>query len=55
MKSNARGVIRWAWLSLTPAAGAYCAAPHILKRAFAPPQRDVGQAPRDLGLPEHEM
>lgn len=55
MKSNARGVIRWAWLPLTLAAGRYYAAPHMLKRAFAPPQRDVEQAPRDLGLPEQEV
>lgn len=55
MKPSPRVVARWAWLPLAVAAGTYYAAPHILKRVFAPPQRDAGQTPGDLGLAEQQI
>jgi uncharacterized protein len=53
--ASLRAVIRWLWLPVGIAAGTYYAAPRILKLAFAPPQRDARQTPRDLGLPEEQV
>ena len=55
MKPNLRAVARWAWLPLGIAAGTYYATPRILKRAFAPPQRDAENTPRDLGLAAEQI
>lgn len=46
----ARAASRWIWLPIAVAAGAYYAAPRVLKRTFAPPQRDVRNTPAELGL-----
>jgi pimeloyl-ACP methyl ester carboxylesterase len=46
---------RWIWIPIAIAAGAYYAAPRVLKRAFAPPQRDAEQTPTGLGLPEEQV
>ncbi|MEA1902918.1 MAG: alpha/beta fold hydrolase [Actinomycetota bacterium] len=46
---------RWIWLPFAIAVGAYYTAPRVLKRAFAPPQRDSRQTPADLGLPEEDV
>lgn len=54
MKPNLRALVWWALLPLGIAAGTCYAAPRMLRRAFAPPQRDADQNPSDLGLPgEH--
>ena len=53
--STIRTLGRWIWLPITLAAGAYYAAPRVLKRTFAPPQRDVKDTPGDLGLPEEQV
>lgn len=50
-----RIVRRWIWLPMALAAGALYAAPRIMKRAFAPPQRDIAHTPADLGLPEQQL
>ncbi|MEX1037748.1 MAG: alpha/beta fold hydrolase [Acidimicrobiia bacterium] len=55
MTASLGAVNRWVWLPVGIAAGTYYAAPRILKRAFAPPQRDARQTPRDLGLPEERV
>lgn len=55
MTPRPRAVARWAWLPFAVAAGTYYAAPHILRRMFAPPQRDAQQTPSDLGLPEEQV
>ena len=46
---------RWMWLSIALAAGAYYAVPRLMKRTFAPPQRDATRTPGDLGLPEEQV
>ena len=46
---------RWIWLPVGLFAALYYAAPRILKRAFAPPQRDATQTPGDFGLPEEQV
>ncbi|MDH3306569.1 MAG: alpha/beta hydrolase [Acidimicrobiia bacterium] len=50
-----RSLTRWAWFPFGAAIGAYFAAPWLLKRAFAPPQRDADHTPNDLGLPEQQV
>ena len=50
MRLNSPRLGRLTWIPLAIAAGAYYAAPSIVKRAFAPPQRDTRQTPRNLGL-----
>ncbi len=42
-------------LSAVVGAGMYLATPFALKRAFAPPRREIPHTPRDLGLPEEEV
>lgn len=46
---------RWIWLPIAIVAAIYYAVPLMLKRAFAPPQRDSKQTPADLGLPEEHV
>ena len=46
---------RWIWLPFVFIAAMYYAAPRLLKRAFAPPQRDATQTPGDFGLPEEQV
>lgn len=46
---------RWLWLPTAIVIGTYYAAPKVLKRVFAPPQRDARQTPADLGLPEEQV
>lgn len=46
---------RWIWFPLALVAGAFYAAPRIMRRAFAPPQRDIPHTPTDLGLPEEQV
>ncbi len=46
---------RWAWLPVALAASAYYAAPRMMARAFAPPQRDSDDTPSGLGLPEEQV
>ncbi len=41
--------------SMLTTAGAIYAAPRLVKKAFAPPQRDSANSPRDLGLPEEQV
>ncbi len=41
--------------ALAASAGAVLLAPRAFKRAFAPPQPDIEQTPRDLGLPEEQV
>lgn len=48
-------VIRRALVPISILAGLYSAGPWILRRAFAPPQRDATQRPADLGLPEQNI
>ncbi len=55
MKPHVRVVARWSWLPLAFVVVAYYATPRILRHAFAPPQRDTEQTPRDLGLPEEQV
>lgn len=50
-----RAVGRWIWLPIALAAGAYYAIPRVMKRTFAPPQRDTAHSPSDLGLPEEQV
>lgn len=45
----------WAWLPLALLAGAYYAAPRMMARAFAPPQRETDDTPAGLGLPEEQV
>ncbi len=42
-------------ISAVVGAGMYLATPFALKRAFAPPQREIPYTPKDLGLPEEEV
>lgn len=53
--SNLRKTPRWICVTLGIAAGTYYAAPRLLKRVFAPPHRDGGGTPGDLGLPEEKV
>lgn len=55
MRARVCAVGRWIWLPIAIAAGTYYVAPRILKRAFAPAQRDARQTPADLGLPEEQV
>lgn len=55
MAAGLHTMSRWIWLPIAIAAGAYYAAPRVLKRAFAPPQRDAEQTPADLGLPGEQV
>jgi len=50
-----RSVRRWIWVPIVMVAGAYYVVPRVLKRTFAPPQREAAQTPRDLGLPEDQV
>lgn len=50
MKSSPRALIWWALLPIGIAAGTYYAAPRMLRRRFAPPQRNADQTPEDFGL-----
>jgi len=50
-----RAASRWIWLPITLVAGAYYAAPSVLKRTFAPPQRDAKDTPAKLGLPQEQV
>lgn len=50
-----RKMPRWVCVTLGIASGTYYAAPRLLKRAFAPPQRDGGGTPGDLRLPEEQV
>jgi pimeloyl-ACP methyl ester carboxylesterase len=43
------------WLPLALVAGAYYAAPRMMARAFAPPQRAANDRPAGLGLPEEQV
>lgn len=50
-----RGARQWAGVSMGIAATTYFLAPRLLKRAFAPPQRDSSTTPADLGLPQEQV
>ncbi len=52
---RARTIFRWMWVPIAVVVGGYFAAPRILARKFAPPQRDTSQTPADLGLPEESV
>ena len=45
----------WTWLPVGLMVGAYYAAPKLMARAFAPPQRETSASPADLGLPEQQL
>lgn len=44
-----------AWLPVGLLVGAYYAAPKLMARAFAPPQRETSDSPAGLGLPEQQV
>lgn len=46
---------RWVWLPIVLAGFAYHSFLRVLKRSFAPPQRDANRAPSDLGLAEEPV
>lgn len=43
------------WVPIAVALGGFLAAPRILARKFAPPQRDASQTPADFGLPQESV
>jgi len=56
------GVVRVPWMAMfrfigkaALAAGAVYAAPGLLKKTFAPPQRDASRTPHDFGLPGEQI
>ncbi len=55
MTAKNNTMYRWIWLPLGFTAAMYYATPRLLKRAFAPPQRDTTQTPGDFGLPEEQV
>lgn len=55
IRGSLRILVRWFWFPIAFVAAMYYAAPRILKRAFAPPQRDTKQTPTDFGLPAEQI
>ena len=55
MSSKPNRITQALLFSMLTTAGAVYAAPRLVKRAFAPPQRDSAQSPADLGLPHEQI